>query len=407
MREILSKKSKKVIEKGLEELKQRSSLAELTRIGARMMLEVAVEDELTAFLGREYYERRDNQEGSRSGSKPRTIKIGNGDIEINMPRVRDAGGPFHSKILPPRVTRMDEVQDVIPLLYMNGLSSRKVKKSVARLLGNKGLSHQNVIRITEKIVKEFNLWKKRDLSGMRIIYLILDGIRLAVRAGTRGKEAVLVAWGFLEDGSRELIGVSLGNQESYSAWRGFLEDMINRGLNEPMLTVIDGCPGLIKAVEELLPNSDIQRCTKHRTENVLDKVLKEDRVKVKDSLRKIFYASTYEHAKEAVEMFKSNWGKKYPSAVDCLMEDIELCLTYYKYPYRHWRRIRTTNAVERSFREVRQRTKGIGRFKDEERALTMVWWQMKELRWYGVNMTKEARSILASIKMSKLERIAA
>ena len=407
MREILSKKSKKVIEKGLEELKQRSSLAELTRIGARMMLEVAVEDELTAFLGREYYERRDNQEGSRSGSKPRTIKIGNGDIEINMPRVRDAGGPFHSKILPPRVTRMDEVQDVIPLLYMNGLSSRKVKKSVARLLGNKGLSHQNVIRITEKIVKEFNLWKKRDLSGMRIIYLILDGIRLAVRAGTRGKEAVLVAWGFLEDGSRELIGVSLGNQESYSAWRGFLEDMINRGLNEPMLTVIDGCPGLIKAVEELLPNSDIQRCTKHRTENVLDKVLKEDRVKVKDSIRKIFYASTYEHAKEAVEMFKSNWGKKYPSAVDCLMEDIELCLTYYKYPYRHWRRIRTTNAVERSFREVRQRTKGIGRFKDEERALTMVWWQMKELRWYGVNMTKEARSILASIKMSKLERIAA
>jgi transposase-like protein len=245
------------------------------------------------------------------------------------------------------------------------------------------------------------------ISGLRIIYLILDGIRLGVRAGTKEKEAVLVAWGFLEDGSRELIGVSLGNQESYSAWKGFLQDMIKRGLKEPLLTVIDGCPGLIKAVGELLPDSDIQRCTKHRTENVLDKVLKEDRVKVKDSLRKIFYASTYEHAKEAIEMFKNNWGKKYPSAVDCLMEDLELCLTYYKYPYRHWKRIRTTNAVERSFREVRQRTKGIGRFKDEERALTMVWWQMKELRWYGVDMTKEARAILAGIKVSKLERIAA
>lgn len=406
MMRSLSKKSEKVIEKHLEEIKKGNSLAELTRIGARMMLEVAIEDELTAFLGREYYERRDNQEGSRSGSKPRTIKIGCGDIEIGMPQVRDKA-PFHSKILPPRVTRMNEIQDVIPLLYMNGLSARKVKKSVAKLLGKKGLSHQNVIRITEKIVEEFNKWKKRDLSGLRITYLILDGIRLGVRAETTEKEAVLVAWGFLEDGSRELIGVSLGNQESYNAWKGFLEDITKRGLNEPLLTVIDGCPGLAKAVEELLPNSDIQRCTKHRTENVLNKVLKEDRAKVKDSLRKIFYASTYEHAKEAIEMFKNNWGRKYPSAVECLEEDIELCLTYYKYPYRHWKRIRTTNAVERSFREVRQRVRGIGRFKDEERALTMVWWQMKELRWYGVDMTKEARAILASIKMSKLEKIAA
>jgi transposase-like protein len=317
MRKSLSKKSKKLIERGLWQLKQSSSLIELTRIGAKMMLEVAIEEELTAFLGRDYYERRDKQKGSRSGLKPRTIKIGCGDIEIGMPQVRDAGRPFHSKILPPRVTRMEEVQDIIPLLYMNGLSSRKVKKSVARLIGKRGLSHQNVLRITGKIVEEFNLWKRRDLSGLRVIYLILDGIRLGVRAGTREKEAVLVAWAFLEDGSRELLGVSLGNQESYSAWKGFLEDMVKRGLNEPMLTVIDGCPGLIKAVKELFPGSDIQRCTKHRTKNVLDKVLKEDRAKVKDSLRKIFYASTYEHAKEAIEIFKRQWGKKYPSAVEC------------------------------------------------------------------------------------------
>lgn len=407
MRKSLSKKSKKVIEQGLEQLKQSSSLVELTRIGARMMLEVAIEEELTAFLGRDYYERRDEQKGSRGGTKTRTIKIGCGDVEIGMPQVRDAGGPFHSEMLPPRVTKMQEVQDIIPLLYMNGLSSRKVKKSVAKLLGKKGLSHQNVIRITKRIVEEFNLWKKRDLSKLKVLYLILDGIRLGVRAGTQEKEAVLVAWAFLENGSRELIGVALGNQESYSAWKGFLEDMVKRGLNEPMLTVIDGCPGLGKAVQEVFPDTDIQRCTKHRTENVLDKVLKEDRAKVKDSLRKIFYASTYEHAKEAIEMFKRDWGRKYSSAVECLQEDIELCLTYYKYPYRHWKRIRTTNAVERSFREVRGRIRGIGRFKDEERALTMVWWQMKELRWYGVDMTQEARSILASMKMSKLERIAA
>lgn len=407
MRKSLSKKSKKVIEKNLEEFTGRQSLIELTRTGAKMMLQVAVEEELTAFLGRDYYERREGQGGSRSGTKPRTVKIGCGDIGIRMPQVRDAGRPFHSGVLPPRVTRMDEVQDVIPLLYMNGLSTRKVKKSVYKLLGKRGLSHQNVIRITEKIVEEFRQWKQRDLSELKVLYLILDGIRIGARARTTEKEAILVAWGFLEDGSRELIGVSLGNQESYSAWKGFLEGMAGRGLMCPLLTVIDGCHGLGKAVVEVFPDSDIQRCTKHKTENVLNKVLKEDRAKVKASLGKIFYTTTYEHAKEAVEIFKRDWGKKYPSARECLQEDIELCLTYYKYPYRHWKRIRTTNAVERSFLEVRRRTRGIGRFNDEERALTMVYWQMKELRWYGVDMTKEARAILAGIKVSKLERIAA
>jgi len=371
-----------------------------------MMLEAALEEELTAFLERDYYERRTYQKGSRSGSKPRTIKVGSGDIEISMPRVRDAGGPFHSKILPPYVTRMEEVEDVIPLLYMNGLSSRKVKKSVAKLLGKRGLSHQNVIRITGRIVEEFRRWKQRNLSDLKVTYLILDGIRLGVRARTKEKEAVLVAWAFLEGGGCELLSVSLGNQESYSAWKYFLEDIVRRGLNEPLLTVIDGCPGLIRAVKETFPTSDIQRCTKHKTENVLNKVLKEDRAKVKDSLRKIFYAPTYEHSKEALEMFKKEWGKRYPSALECLMEDIGSCLTYYRYPYGHWKRIRTTNIVERSFREVRRRTRGI-RFSDEERALAMVYWQMKELKWYGVTMTKESRAILASIRVSKLERAAA
>jgi putative transposase len=404
----LSKKSKKVIEKSMKELMQRNSLVELTKAGARMMIQIALEEELVAFLGRDYYERRsDGQEGSRAGSKPRTVKIGCGDIEIEMPKVKDAGGPFHSELLPPRVTRMDEIQDIIPLLYMNGLSTRKVKKSVAKLLGKRGLSHQNISRITEKVVEEFKQWKQRDLTELKVAYLILDGTRLAVRAGTKEKEAVLVAWGFLEDGSLEPLSISLGSQESYNAWKWFLEDMVKRGLQEPLLTVIDGCPGLIKAVKEVFPVSDIQRCTKHKTENVLDKVLKEDREKVKDSLRKIFYAPTYDHAKEAVELFKDKWGRKYPSAVEILTEDIELCLTYYQYPYRHWKRIRTTNVVERSFREVKRRTKGIGRFQDEQRALAMVYWQLKELRWYGVNMTKEARAILAAIKVSKLERIAA
>ena len=407
VKKSLSKKSRKVIEESLEEFIAMPPLTELTRMGARMMLQVAIEEEITAYLARDHYERTSSARGRRNGAKPRTVKIGCGDIGIRMPQARDAGGPFHSRILSPRVTQMDEIQEIIPLLYMNGLSTRKVKKAVGKLIGKKGLSHQNVMRISGRIVEEFNDWKKRDLSTLKPVYLILDGIRLGVRAETREKEAVLVAWAFLEDGSRELVSVSLGNRESYNAWKGFLEDLAKRGMSEPMLTVIDGCPGLIKAVNEVFPESDKQRCTKHRTENVLDKVLEQDKASVKESVRKVFYASTYEHAKEALEMFKKKWGIKYPSAVECLTEDIENCLTYYKYPYQHWLRIRTTNVVERSFKEVKRRVKTAGRFHNEERALTMVYWQLNELNWNGVSMSKEAKAILTKIRASKLQRIAA
>jgi putative transposase len=407
VKKSLSKKAKKVIEENLKEFMVMPSLTELTRIGARMMLQVALEEEITAHLERDYYERTSSAKGSRNGTKPRTVKIGSGDIGIRMPQVRNSAGPFHSLVLPPRVTQMDEIQEIIPLLYMNGLSTRKVKQAVGKLIGQKGLSHQNVLRISGRIVDEFNAWKKRDLSALRAVYLILDGIRLGVRAGTTEKEAVLVAWAFLEDGSRELVGVSLGNRESYNAWKGFLEDFVQRGMSEPLLTIIDGCPGLIKAVDEVFPESDKQRCTKHRTENVLDKVLQQDKASVKDSVRKVFYASTYEHAKEAVELCKKKWSMKYPSAVECLTDDIESCLTYYKYPYQHWLRIRTTNVVERGFREVKRRVKGIGRFQNEERALTMVYWQLNELKWNGVSMTKEAKAILKMIRASRIQRVAA
>lgn len=407
MKKSLSKKARKVIEDGVQEFMGLPPLMELTKIGARMMLQSALEEEVTGYLQRDFYERNAEAKGSRSGSKPRTVKIGSGDIGLRMPQVINAGGPFHSRILAPRVTQMDEIQEIIPLLYMNGLSSRKVKKAVGKLIGKKGLSHQNVQRISSRIVEEFKAWKKRDLSMLQVVYLVLDAVRMGVRAGTKEKEAVMVAWAFLEDGSRELVGVSLGNSESCSAWKGFLEDLLKRGMNVPMLTVIDGCPGLIKAVDEVLPESDKQRCTKHRTENVLDKVLEQDKASVKTSVRKVFYASTYEHAKEAVELFKKRWSMKYPSAVECLTEDIESCLTYYKYPYQHWLRIRTTNIVERSFKEVKRRVKVAGRFQNEERALTMVYWQLKELKWNGVSMTMEAKAILTKIRTSRIQRIAA
>jgi transposase-like protein len=402
MRKSLSKKSEKVIREVIEGGRLfENPLSAMAREGARMMLRVALEEELTEAIGRDLYERTEGARGSRNGYKQRTVKLSCGDITVQVPKAR--GLSFRSKVLAPYQTRMEELEEVIPLLYMNGLSTRRVKRSLRKVLGKKGLSHQTVSNISGKVVEEFNEWKRRDLSGLNVLYLVVDGIRVGVRAGTSEKEAVLVANAFLSNGRREVLGVALGNRESYLSWKGFFDDLRERGLKDPLLIVSDGCPGLLRAMEEVFPGVETQRCTKHKMDNVLEKVLKEDHEEVRDDLRRVFYGPTLEHSREAVALFERKWKKRYPSAVECLLMGIEKCQSYYRFPYTHWRRIRTSNGVERGFGEVRRRIRGMGRFKDEQRALATVWWLMKDCqqRWYGVGMTKEARKILARLRSEK------
>lgn len=402
----LSKKSEEVIKKMMEERVFEHPLALAVKAGARMMLQVAVEEEIKDYLGRDCYERVEGAIGYRNGYKGRTVKLSCGDIKLDMPQARGLDSPFHSKLISPYKTRMNEIEELIPQLYLNGISTRKVKRAVKKVLGKRGLSHQTVSNLNEKIVEEFKEWKERDLSGLKVMYLIMDGIRIGVRGGTGEKEAVLVATAYLEDGERVLISVELGNRESYNSWKMFIEDMRRRGLSDPLLIITDGSPGLLRAVEEIFPGVDAQRCTKHKMENILEKVLKEDQKEVRDDLRKIFYAPTIEHAREGVSIFEKKW-KKYISAVECLLKDIDACLTYYKFPYIHWKRIRTTNAIERGFREVRQRVRVIGRFQNEDRALALVYWKIRDAheRWNGLSMTDEAKEIIRAIKSSKMMRI--
>lgn len=190
MSKRLSKKSEKVINKMMSERIFEHPLALVAKAGARMMLQVALEEDITDFLGRDYYERKEGVNGYRSGSKSRTVKLSCGDITVDMPQARDNGSPFHSSILPPYQTRMKELEEVVPLLYMNGLSTRRVKRSLRKVLGKKGISHTTVNTITNKVIEQFKTWKERDLSGFKVLYLILDGIRIGVRAGTSEKEAV-------------------------------------------------------------------------------------------------------------------------------------------------------------------------------------------------------------------------
>ncbi|MFH0872139.1 MAG: IS256 family transposase, partial [bacterium] len=361
----LPRKAAQLVEAAMQITTSQHPLAWITQWGARLMLQVALEEEVMAFLRRDWYERRPGGSSIwRNGSKPRTVKVAGGDVTIAMPQVRGAGQPFHSGLLPPYLTRMRELEEAIPLLYLHGLSTRRVRKALGKLWGQRGLSKTTVVRLTQRLVEAFVTWRQRDLSPLEVVYLFLDGIRLGVRKGTREKEAVLVAHAVLADGRsacalhadrREVLSVALGSRESTRAWTDLLEDLKRRGLPEPVLVITDGGGGLLAAVEAHFPEILRQHCTKHKLANVLEKVPKGCHLPVRgrtqtggevgDAARWVLYAPTLAQAQEALVLFKRAYAKRFPSAVECLQRDLEACWTYYRFPLRHWRRIRTTNVL--------------------------------------------------------------
>ena len=215
-----------------------------------------------------------------------------------------------------------------------------------------------------------------------------------------GREAVLVAHAVLADGRREVLAVALGSRESTRAWTALLEDLKQRGLPAPLLIITDGGGGLLAAVEASFPDVPRQHCTKHKLANVLEKVPKGAQAEVGDAARRVWSAPTREQAEEALALFERAYQKRFPSAVECLHRDLEACWTDSQFPLAHWKRIRTTNVLERSFREVRRRVREVGRFQDERRALAMVHALLQEAQvgWQRLSMTSDAQRILATMR---------
>jgi len=242
-----------------------------------------------------------------------------------------------------------------------------------------------------------------------VVSLFLDGIRLGVRCGTREKEAILVAHAVLADGRREVLAVALGSRESTRAWTELLEDLKRRGLPEPLLLITDGGGGLLAAVEACFPDVPRQHCTKHKLANVLEKVPKGVQTEVGDAARRVLYAPTRHQAEEALALFERTYRKRFPSAVECLHRDLEACWTDSRFPMSHWKRIRTTNVLERSFREVRRQVREVGRFQDEMRALALVHallQQEAQAGWQRLSMTPEAQCTLAAMRVQQSAKAA-
>jgi putative transposase len=361
----------------------RESLSELAKLGARLIIQRAVEDEFDAWLGRARYERRPDYQrglrnydsGLRNGFRPRRVQTLEGELEVEIPQVREAAEPFVSKLFPcsTKVLRTEPLRAMVIGAFVRGLSMRDIE-SLCEKAGLGKLSKTTASRICTELRERFEAFKRRDLYDVQLAALFLDAVFLSVRPDGP-KEGVLVAWGFTEQGERVLLSVMLGMRESHEDWLALGRDLIGRGLGAPLLVVADGAPGLIKAIEQCWPASDRQHCAVHRVRNLLAKLPERERERIRAAYWQALDDATDEgDGKQRLQRLAGELdGAGYTAAAKCLADDLDALVVHLRYPTRHRRRWRSTNLLERSLAEVKRRTKVIGRFPGETSCLTLVW----------------------------------
>jgi transposase-like protein len=343
--------------------KDKNNLDELVRMGAQMMLRLAIEAEITNYLE----DNRDNRLGDgkpvivRNGyHRERQIAVGAGIVSVKVPRTRNRNQEpehFTSSIIPPYIRRSLKIDEAIPLLYLRGLSNGDMLPCLEKLLGKgiSGLSPANITRLKRIWGQEHDSWQKRDLSDKEYCYIWIDGIHFNVRIG-EARLCILVVIGATREGKKELIAVEGGYRESSESWGSLLRSLKARGLKCPKLVIGDGALGFRDAVKDIFPSVRWQRCWVHKTVNVLDKLPKSVQSQAKSMLHEIYMAKSKADAQKAFSRFIHVFQDKYPKAVQCLQKDAEHLLTFYDFPAKHWSHIRSTNVIESPFATVRLRT---------------------------------------------------
>jgi transposase-like protein len=355
---------------------QPDRLSELGRLGARLILQRAVEDEVTAFLGRARYERTAEATGSRNGTRPRRVQTAEGEIVIAVPQVRDSLTRFVSSVIPDvrSVIRTRPLEALVIGAWVRGLSDRDIE-SLAAEAGLGHIGRTAVSTICRELRDRYRAFRAKGLAEVRLLALFMDAIYLPVRP-EGPKEGVLVAWGYTTDGDRVLLDVCLGQRERTEDWLDLGRGLARRGLRSPLLVVADGAPGLISAIEQLWPDADRGRCAVHKLRNVLSKL--PDRDGLHERIKRAYWAALDEatgpaEAELRLRALVATLERPYPSAAACLADDLPALTVHLAYPLRLRRRLRSTNLLERSLEEVRRRTKVIGRFPGETSCLTMAW----------------------------------
>jgi putative transposase len=384
-------------------------LTGLLKQGAQKMLAQAIEAEVEDWIEmhQHYRDERGRRQVVRNGRMPkRTILTGVGQVEVEQPRVHDRRPPaeaekFTSKILPPYLRKTKNIEELIPWLYLKGISTGGFSEALAALVGPqaKGLSANTIARLKAVWEKEYEEWNHRSLEGKNYVYLWVDGVHFNIRL-EEDRQCILVLLGATSEGKKELIAVADGYRESEQSWKALLLDVKARGLIvDPKLAIGDGALGFWKALPQVYPTTREQRCWVHKTANVLDKLPKRLQPEAKEKIHEIWMASTRADAEKAFDLFIKTYEAKYPKATQCLAKDRETLLEFYNFPAEHWSHLRTTNPIESTFATVRlrtTRTKGSG---TRTACLTMVFKLMQSAskRWRTLNGAKFLPEVINGI----------
>jgi putative transposase len=393
------------------------AVEQVARLGAQLLLQAALEAEVTAFLGRDRYARaastKDGREGMRNGYCPTTIKTTAGPVTLQRPKLRGTTERLASQLFGTGVTRTNALEALVIAGFVRGLSVRDVEAALLDALGAQAtVSKSTVSRVCEQIQTEFEAWRERRLDDVRLDYLFLDGSHFKYHANAAA-EPVLAAWGIDTDGKPVFVGLDAAASESGDAWAGFLTDLGERGLACPLLVISDGAPGLLSAVERTLGAALRQRCLVHRARNVLAKIPKNAQAEVKADYWAIFdVPDTIEpgpdaerHVQQRLDAFARRWRDSYPAAVRCLLADRDSLTVYLRFPREHWTRVRHSNFIERTFGETRRRVKVIGRLPGEHSCLSLVWAVLDRASrgWRGFTMTAAGLRLLQDLRRSLLD----
>jgi transposase-like protein len=388
----------------------RDLLSEILRDGAQRMLTAAIEAEVAQWIDAHEHLRdeRGHRQVVRNGYLPeRSITTGIGPVKIRQPRVhdrrnKDEAEPFSSKILPPYLRKTRSIEELLPWLYLKGISTGDFNEALCALVGPEcpGLSASTISRLLEGWQAEYHEWSKRPLAEKHYVYLWVDGVHFNIRL-EEDRQCILVLMGATADGKKELIAITDGYRESEQSWMELLLDVKSRGLViDPKLATGDGALGFWKALPKVFATTRTQRCWVHKTANVLDKLPKRLQPRAKEAIHNIWMAETRVAANQAFDSFLETYGAKYPKACECLAKDRDELLAFYDFPAEHWKHLRTTNPIESVFATVRlrhRRTKGNG---SRVRCLAMVHQLMLSAakRWRLLNGYDLLPDVIAGIQ---------
>jgi putative transposase len=353
-------------------------LGELIHTAVRHAIEVAVDEELTAALGAPRYGRGGSRSGYRHGTKPRTLTGPTGPLDLIVPRARlvtpTGAREWASTLLPRYQRRLREVNEAVVATYLAGANTRRLRGALGPLLKAAPLSKSAVSRIVGTLKAELETWRTRSLAELDVLGLYLDALALRVRSA--GKVVSVPALGVvavLTDGQKQLVALELcAGGETFEAWKGGLADLVTRGLAAPVWCVIDGHPGLRKAVGLVWPRAVVQRCCVHKLRNLERKAPKHALAEIRADFHRIVYAESAAAARTAYAAFERKWTPRCPGVVRSLQEGGDELLTFFAFPKRQWKTLRTTNVIERLNEEFRRRVKTQGSLPTEDAALVLL-----------------------------------